>query len=328
MAQILLEVGGDGDPVGRTVNANFTELYYGWRSVGRTYYLDPTNGVDTNTGLVGSPVKTLSVGYGLLRDGYNDTLIYIPGSSSITLTAGFTWAKSYAHFIGACAPVQVAQRCRIFSDAAAVGITSLFTVSGTGCRIENVYFFHGADDTTASFSMTVSGSRNYFNNCHFAGIGHASLDVAGAGSLSIPAGSENRFVHCAIGLDTITRSTSTCELQVSLAAKRNQFEDCLIYAYIGNAGHALVQVLLGTGIDRWMAFKNCLFQADSTNEATALTSVFKIASGTVQGLINLFNCSIAAFSTATKWDSTNTGVVFSNMPTSTATAGGGLATHS
>jgi len=317
-----------GDLVATVCNNNFDELYAGWRAVGITYYLDPTNGSDSNTGLLGAPVKTLSVGYSLLRDGYNDTLVYIPGSSSVTLTAGFTWAKSYAHFIGACAPVQVGQRCRIFSDSAATGITGLMTFSGTGCIIANIYIFHGAHDTTAGFAGVVSGQRNYFENVHFAGIGFASLDVAGAGSLSIPAGAENRFVHCAIGLDTVTRSTSTCELQFSLAATRNEFEDCLIYAYIGNAGHALAQVLLTTGIDRWQIFKNCIFQADSTNQATALTSVFKIVTATVQGLINLKDCSIAAFGTTTKWDSTNTGVVFSNMPTATATAGGGLDTHS
>jgi hypothetical protein len=317
-----------GDLVATTSNHNFSELYAGWQAVGITYYLDPLNGVDTNTGLLGAPVKTLSVGYGLLRDGFNDTLIYIPGSASITLTAGFTWAKNYAHFIGACAPVQVAQRCRIFSASTATGITGLITVSGTGCIFKNIYFFHGANDTTASFAGVVSGQRNFFQNVHFAGIGHASLDVAGAGSLSIPGGAENRFVHCAIGLDTITRSTSTCELQFSLAATRNEFESCLIYSYIGAAGHALAQVSLTTGIDRWQIFNDCLFQADSTNQATALTSVFKVVTGTVQGIINLKDCSIAAFGTTAKWDSANTGVVFSNMPTATATAGGGLATHS
>jgi hypothetical protein len=317
-----------GDIVASVCNNNFSELYNGLILSGITYYLDPTNGSDSNSGLLGAPVQSLSVGYGLLRDGYNDTLVYIPGSGSITLTSGFTWAKNYAHFIGACAPVQVAQRCRVFSAAAATGITSLFSVTGTGCCIANVYFFHGAHDTTASFAMSVPGSRNFFANCHFAGIGYSTLDVAGAGSLSIAAGAENRFLHCAIGLDTVTRSTSTCELQFSLAATRNEFEDCLIYAYIENSGHALVQVLLTTGIDRWQIFNNCVFQADSVNQGTALTSVFKVVAGTVQGLINLKDCSIAAFGATTKWDSTNTGVVFSNMPTATATAGGGLDTHS
>lgn len=327
MGQQLLS-GPATDPIQRIVNTNFTELYNGFVSQGISYYLDPTNGDDANTGKLGAPVKTLAAGYALLRDGFNDALFYIPGSGSITLTAGFTWSKSYAHFIGLCAPSQVAQRCRIFSASTATGITGLMTFSGTGCVVQNIYIFHGANDTTASFAGVVSGQRNYFWNVHFAGIGHAALDVAGAGSLSIPAGAENRFVHCAIGLDTITRSTSTCELQFSLAATRNEFEDCLIYAYIGNAGHALAQVLLGTGIDRWQIFKDCVFQADSVNRGTALTSVFKIPGGIVQGIINLKNCSVAAFGATTAWDSTATGTVFSNMPTATASAGGGLDTHS
>ncbi len=320
--------GGAIDPIASACNNNFDELYAGAIMAGITYYIDPTNGDDTASGLLDAPVKTLAVAYALLRDGYNDTLCYIPGSGSITLTAGFVWAKSYAHFIGLCAPVQVAQRCRIFSASTATGITGLITVSGTGCIFQNLYFFHGANDTTASFAGVVSGQRNYFQNVHFAGIGHAALDVAGAGSLSIPAGAENRFVHCAIGLDTITRSTSTCELQFSLAATRNEFEDCLIYAYIGNAGHALVQALLGTGIDRWQLFKNCLFQADSVNRGTALTTVFKLAAGIVQGIINLKSCTAVAFGTTTVWDSGATGTVFADMATSTASAGGGLATHS
>lgn len=83
--------------------------------VGKSYYLDPANGDDTNDGL--SPdkaVKTLPVAYGLLTENQNDILFYIAGTGSISLSSSFTWAKSYTHFIGICAPVSAGKRARIF----------------------------------------------------------------------------------------------------------------------------------------------------------------------------------------------------------------------
>lgn len=296
-------------------------------SIGKVIYLDPTNGDDGNDGLSGDKaVRSLAVGYGKLSDGANDVLLYVAGANSITLSAGFTWAKSYTHFLGACSETQVGQRARIFQAAAATGVSPLFKVTGSGCVFKNLYVFHGVDDATSKICFEVTGSRNVFESVHFAGIGHVTMDVAGAASLKITGGAENVFRRCTIGLDTIARGTNSVELLFATAAARNYFEDCLFSAYVSNAGHALVEISGTTGIDRWNIFKNCIFVADSENRLVGLTRVFKTPTGIVQGKIVLFNCQAVNDDAATVWDSAGTGTIWNNAVAAAASAGGGVST--
>lgn len=296
-------------------------------SIGNVFYLDPTHGNVGATGVLGDPVKTLAAGYALLRDGYNDVLVDVSGTSSISLDAGFTWAKSYAHFVGACSPVPYSPRSRIFLSAAGATSTFLFKVTGQGCVFQNLLIFAGVDDNTACYAGWVTGSRNLFKNVHFAGIGHATMDVAGAGSLLLDGSAENLFEDCTIGLDTIARGANSRELVFDGAATRETFKNCRIVAYISNAGHALVKVADGTGIDRLISFQNCHFIADSENRATALTSVFDIPVIS-QGMIDLdVNCHVSSWGTATAWDSNSRGAISAAMTAPTAAGAGGISTH-
>lgn len=297
-------------------------------SIGEVFYLDPTHGADGNSGRLGAPVKTLAAGYALLRDGYNDVLVYIAGASGITLDAGFTWAKSYAHFIGACTPVPFSPRSRIFLNAATDGATFLFKVTGSACVFENILVNMGVDDNTAANAVVVTGERNQFKGCHFAGIGHATMDVAGAASLMIDGGSENLFEDCVIGLDTISRGANSRELVFDSAATRNVFKRCTVIAYISNAGHALVKIADATGIDRLQKFEGCHFIADSENRATALTSVCDIPAGISQGMLDFDAlCHISSWGAATAWDSNSRGIISAAMVAPTAAGAGGISTH-
>jgi hypothetical protein len=320
--------GRNGDFISDLCDANFGELYDAIYSVGKKYYLDPTNGNVGATGLMGDPVKTLAEGYALLRDGYNDVLFYVAGPTSLTIASGFDWAKSYAHFIGVCAPVPFSPRSRIFLDAAATGKTFLFKVSGSGCVISNLLIHMGVADTTAAYAGMVTGARNYLRGVHFAGIGNAAMDVAGAGSLLVNGGEENLFEDCVIGLNTVARGANSRELAFDGASSRNTFRRCKIDSYISAAGHALVKIVDSLGIDRELSFEDCEFNADSLNRAVALTSVFDIPAGIAQGMILLDSkCRVNSWGTAPSWDSNSRGILCAGMVAPAATAGGGIATH-
>lgn len=298
--------------------------------VGKSYYLDPVGGDDSNTGESwDKAVKTLTAGYAKLRDGYNDVLYYIAGTGSISLSAKLTWAKSYAHLVGVASPVVVGCRARIFQTASATGVSPLIDITGSGCIFKNLYIFHGVADATSLICVRVTGQRNYFENVHFAGIGNATQDAAGAASLKIDGGAENLFKNCFIGLDTQgTRGANSTELWFDSAATRNRFEDCTIYGYISNAGHALVTIEDAQGIDRYLIFKNCVFMTDSLNQGVTITQVFNIKAAIVQGKIILQNCMSLTdgASGSGAWDGNSRGIIFSNAVAPAATAGGGIAT--
>ena len=296
--------------------------------MGITYYFDPANGNDSNDGLsVATAVKSLTTGYGLLRDGYNDTLVYIAGTGSINLSAKLTWAKSYAHLIGLCSPVGIGNRARILQTATATGVSPLIDITGSGCVFKNIYVNQGVADATSKIAVRVTGSRNYFENCHFTGINNAAQDVSGASSLNLSGAQENLFLNCYVGSDTqTTRGANSTELAIDTASTRNRFLNCLIYAYISHASHALVTVG-ALGIDRFMIFDECLFVTDSLNQAVSLTQAFSLPAMT-QGKIILKDCLLVTdgASGTGAWDATGRGLIWNNTGAPAATAGGGFST--
>jgi len=108
---------------------------------------------------------------------------YIAGTSSITLSAALTWSNSYTHLIGICAPTRTAQRARIFQLSTLTGASPLITISGSGCIFSNLYVFQGVNDATSLINVSVTGGRNYFENVHFAGGGHAAQAIDGGAAL-------------------------------------------------------------------------------------------------------------------------------------------------
>jgi hypothetical protein len=280
---------------------------------GKIYYLNPshTNASDTNTGNRNSkdtPFATLAGAYAGLTANQNDVLVYVAGSTSLTLSAAFTWAKSYTHFIGVCAPTRTAQRARIFQLSTLTGASPLFTVSASGCVFSNFYIFQGVDDATSLINVSVTGGRNYFENVHFAGGGHATQAINGGASLHLNAAEENTFVNCTVGVDTIDAATGMVGILFDGEAHRNEFYNCKVRIRAGNAGAAFMEIVDATGIDRDTIFQDCLFL---NNSATALTSAFVAPAGMGAPRKVLFkDCMVLG---STKLDANDRDVFFGNM---------------
>lgn len=302
-------------------------------TTGKIFYLDPKNGNDlwtgtaaTNQGAGVGPVKTLSAGYALLSSGNNDVLVLIgDGTTSATarLSATFTWSKNAAHFIGICSPSVVSQRARIAPTSGATAFANFFVVSGNGCYFANLQWFQGfGTGTAAEIAMTVSGTRNTFRNCHFAGMGDAaSAADAGSRNLLVSAG-ENFFQHCAIGIDTVSRTNGNASLEISGNAARNVFEDCLFAMDAGSNAEFHFLAAAAAAIDRYTLFKNCAFINAIQSGATGLTGGFKLAAS-AGGMVVLQNCYSVG---ATNWgaDATSKGQIYLSTPITTNA--GGLAT--
>lgn len=294
---------------------------------GNSYYVIPTSGDDNNNGeSIEDAKETLQAGYDLLTANQNDVLYYFSGSSSATLDSTLTWAKNYTHFVGVTAPTNVAQRARIFQGASVVGASPLLNIMASGSSFRNFYIFQGVDDTTSIINVQVTGERNYFENVHFAGIGSDSTDVAGACSLKLNGGSENLFVNCSIGLDTIARgSYANSEILIDGSATRNTFINCLIYGWIESASnHPLVKLVDSSAIDRFLWFKDCIFLSESLNNGTDNDEVFSIPASMVTSYIMLQD---SYYIGASDWDSNNRGKIYNNSVAAAGSAAGGAMTN-
>ena len=284
------------------------------------FFVDTTHGSDGNDGLSPStPLATIIAAYALCTANQHDTIFLIAGASGLNMTAALTWAKNYTHLIGICAPTMVAQRARIFQLSTLTGASPLFTVSASGCIFKNFYCFQGVADATSLINWSITGGRNFFENVHFAGGGHATQAVNGGASLQLNGAEECTFRDCTIGVDTIAAATGMAGLLLDAEARRNIFRGCHFTMYAGNAGAIFVEVTDATGIDRYTIFDNCLF---SNPSATGMSQAFAIPAGMSppRGPIFLKDCWGYGF---TDWDASDRGVLYiaGAKPTAGGTTG-------
>lgn len=312
-AEMVYHLGGvpvmAGIPFGK--NANY-------------YFVDPANGSNSNDGLsLDKAVADITTAYGLCTTNQHDTVFYIAGSSSNTLSAALTWSKSYTHLIGICAPTQIAQRARIFQLSTLTGASPLLNITGSGCIFKNFYIFQGVDDATSLINVQVTGQRNYFENVHFAGGGHNTMAIDNCASLFVNGGDENTFVNCVLGIDTIDLGNGGNVLRFDGEARRNIFRNCYLNVRIDHAGARLVEMVDGTATEMMTIFDNCIFHANSTNKATTMASAFEIPSGSsITASVILKDCTGIGF---TDWDDDDRGLLYLNVGTITGGGNSGIA---
>lgn len=269
-------------------------------STGTIYYVDPVNGNDTSgDGLtLGSAKATLAAGYALLSSGNNDVLILVGNgaASGSARIATFTWAKNAAHLIGICAPSAVSQRARI-ANATTSGLTmtaGFFTVSGNGCLFQNLSFFHGAGagqtGIAGDICLTVSGQRNAFINCDIEGMGDSTSATSATSRNVKLSGGENYFLHCNIGLDTVTRTGANASVEFASGVARNYFENCT-FPFLSGDGATLGIIATGAAaMDRWQLFRGCVFVNCIKSTASAMTVLASVTNASPGGLLAYHDC--------------------------------------
>lgn len=307
---------------GAPVNGLFT--------TGQVLFVRPSTGSDSNSGKKPTQaLKTMGQAHTLMTADKNEVVYLLSESNTAASTTDYrsttlTWSKDLTHVVGVCAPCKVSQRSRIAQLSTATGVDPLVTVSADGASFRNFQLFHGVADATSLVAMNVTGTRNYFENVHIAGMGDATMVTTNAASLKITGGAENVWKECVIGLDTIARdNTSKGEIWCDTAATRNMFDDCLIQAYVSHASYVFVTIEDSTAIDRWLWFRNCLFMSKSTNKTIDVAEVFGIPASISQGAIVLQDCAVMNDGGAPVWTAGTEGIIWANMPAAgTATAGG------
>jgi hypothetical protein len=221
---------------------------------GKHIFVKPITGSDGNTGKdPAHAVATLTKAQALATANQNDCVLMIQESNTAASTTDYQstaldWAKDGVHLIGIGAAPMIGSRVRIAQAAAVKTIEDLFTVSANNCVIANLEIYQGVASATATLerAMVVSGMRNKIFNCQISGIGDLSMDDAGSCSLAVT-GAENHFISDYIGLDTVLRTTSVSEVNISTAATRTIFDDCIINSYVASAATTFKALTIAAG---------------------------------------------------------------------------------
>lgn len=274
-------------------------------------FLKPSGGNDQDDGLSpDSAVKTFSQAQSLITADRNATVYVLSEDNSASGTTDYqsstlTLSKDGVRYVGVNSGGIYGQRSRIAQTSTATAVSPLVTFSGNNCYMSGIHVFQGVNDADSKVAVSVTGDRNHFYRCHFAGIGNDTQDVAGAASLSVQ-GEENLFEECVIGLDTVGRGTAAnSEIRFDGGpATRNVFRRCIIPTFADANTHQFI-VTTATGMDRFQIFEDCLFYNAVDSAATNMTEAFDLASPTSPaGGIILKNCMLVG---ATEWDAGDTG---------------------
>jgi hypothetical protein len=295
---------------------------------GNPWFVKPGTGTIGNDGNDGTslegPLATLAAAHTLATAGANDVVYMIASSDTAANTTDYLsttllWSKDMVHLVGINSGQLYSPRSRVanLSTATAASVSPLVTWSSDASLCEGVQFFFGLASASAIGNVLVSGSRNVFRRCHFAGIGDATMDVSTNYSLKVT-GSENLFEECVIGLDTIQRTAASAELLFDSGATRNVFRRCRIVTY-GTANHLFLKVP-SNGIDRDNTFEDCTFinMPTGISAGTTMTQGFSITGGgSPDGAIILKNC---MFTGVTNVETSASGKVLRDNYTSKAVA--------
>lgn len=261
------------------------------------YVVDPQHGSDSNPGTtVKAPLLTVKAAYDLCVTNHNDTVVVIGGPTANYPAAALDWAKDYTHLIGISGDLPgVGQRTRLVGTAA-VDSAYIVDFQGDGCVVKNIQFFQGNDAAADSGAVIVSGDRNHFVNCYFAGMGHATA-AARAGSYSLKVtGAENCFERSTVGLATMCRTAANAELWLTGECNRNQFLGCDVVSWSVTAGKFLVK-LDSSAVPYTLMFKNCVFDNLPSNNGasgTVLTDAISDAATPMHQII-LHDCTGVGF---------------------------------
>lgn len=270
----------------------------------KVFVVDYVNGNDSNPGTKwDAPLKTVEAAYALCTTLKNDTVLLVGNGTSHTAAAAITWAKDFTHLIGLNSGGPE-PRSRI-KPTAALATTPFVTWSGDGCIVKNISFWHETSNAAGLVNVSVTGGRNLFEGCQFAG-GVGANNAAGARSLKIGGAdaSGNSFKNCWVGLDTIAAVTANVPLEFHTGAMHTVFEDCIfaIAAAATTNVHVILSAAAASG--RLNVFKRCLF-VNETEVAQA--EVFSLSHSLARAhQILMADCWMYGVA---KWDSNNRGVV-------------------
>jgi hypothetical protein len=167
--------------------------------------------------------------------------------------------------------------------------------------------------------VKVSGARTAFNNVHFVGGGGTtSGGQAGAYDLMMNGAEEFKFTGCVFGTDSVAKAAANAEIIIDGGCWRGSFEDCRIVSQSATAGKGAVKSADATSFSGIIEFVNTRFHNWNPNGISAVDDAF-IGTDATSGDFVLHNCSAVGY---TGWGA----AVYNAMPTSAASAAGGIST--
>ena len=263
---------------------------------GQKWYMDGSNGSNGNSGLsANTPLKTIATAESGMTGGQNDTLIFLPGTE--TITSLVTWNLSNTHLVGSHSATPWSNNCLIQHSAAAE-LSPAILNSGSDNLFANMHFrFMGGAHANNHIGLHNTGSGNHYENCWFEGPCNATQGTDTAVEMFTLDGGGNYFKNCIFGTTAHNTMNGAALLGFTGSAYRSTFDGCIFYMVSASTAGVMIDVSDNYDISGPQFFKNCQFVAHWTNLTDMCSTLIRFSgiSGHTGSMIFDTNCFAVGF---------------------------------
>jgi len=263
---------------------------------GNVYYVDATNGADTNSGINrGAAFKTLSKAISAVTTNNNDVILINGNSGTVTETAMVTLSKNRVHIIGynGVAGKMYGAAAKVEISTSATASSNIATFKNTGVRntISGVKFLNSNTTGTNLYCVVEAGEYAMYRNCEF--YKGSLLTTAGAAELALN-GDSSQFFDCTFGSNADAQTGGTGVRATILVSKgiitgavcRDvSFFNCFFWKWAGHVNNRFIYGSSATDIERMFYMEDCKFNATKKSDASPAAAVGFGAAQTVGSVI-------------------------------------------
>lgn len=286
---------------------------------GTVFYVDPTNGSDSNNGRsMDKAFQTIEAAYAAVTTNKHDVIV-LDANSAHAITTPETWSKNRFHIVGTGfrdgAPM--GQRSRITSAQTTGSHIAPIVITGVGVTLNNLKITSADTNASSLYGVADGGEFTIMRNCWIEK--NTDLDQTGAAEL-LANGDTSAYLNCTFGNMIYQPSVArqnvlfTRETITGKVCRDVTFKDCTFQSFA--TATTFVNCRATTNdIERMAWFKDCLFM--SKKGSTLQDEAFGIASALTDAQVALHNCMVMNITNI----ATASSGVFSNQPAS-ANSGG------
>lgn len=264
--------------------------------LGKVYFVDATNGVDSNSGL--SPdtaLATLAQAYSLVTTNNHDVIV-LSANATHTLTAMLNISKNRVHIIGldGRSGYGMGARAKI-----SLGVTSAATDiatiqnTGVGNTFTNVKIMNSNTVTEGIYALAEGGEYSVYQQCEF--YKDTDLDQTAAAEV-LNNGDSAQWLNCTFGSSANIIADNKIRpnmlLTATLSGKKcrdNIIDSCIFLSKAGGTEAVRIYGANATDVERLFLVQNSIF---FNNPLSAATPAHAVGFGAAQteGAVILKNC--------------------------------------
>lgn len=257
----------------------------GSAGVGRTFFVDPTNGSDGNNGLEPTQALKTIARANVVTGSNRQDVVVLSANSEHAVTEMLDISKNRVHYIGmdARGGTGMGARSRVIMGVTTTATDlSVMKNTGVGNTFTGIKFDSGNTKAESLYGIIEAGEYAVYNRCEL--YKSTDLDDAGASELALN-GDSAQFFNCSIGSTANEtgniRANVLCTGGIVSGKKLRDchFENCMFLAKADDTDKVFVYGANATDVERKLAFKGCTF---FNNPLSAGTPAAAIAFGAAQ----------------------------------------------